>query len=286
MKKKIKVAGCVTLYNSDEKVFDSVNTYIEKIDRLYVIDNTPERDIKKQFEQFKKIVYVPNKENLGVATALNIACNLAIKDGFDFILTMDQDSEFQIGEVDKLIKYVNTNNMTKIGIVSPWHELNRKKNRPSIEVEEMIEVMTSGNLLNLNIYKKIGGFLDDYFIDCVDIEYCMRLNKFGYKVLRLNYCTLNHKLGEAKKYKIGKREVYTSNHNYIRKYYITRNTLAFYKEYKQYFKERCDYFKRGISSMIRKVIIFEDDKFRKLRSIYRGYKDYKKGIFGKYPYKN
>ena len=34
------------------------------------------------------------------------------------------------------------------------------------------------------------------------------------------------------------------------------------------------------------IVLFEKNKFRKLRGYYRGLRDYKKGIKGKYPYKN
>ena len=34
------------------------------------------------------------------------------------------------------------------------------------------------------------------------------------------------------------------------------------------------------------IILFEKNKFKKLRGYYRGLRDYKKGIKGKCPYKN
>ena len=34
------------------------------------------------------------------------------------------------------------------------------------------------------------------------------------------------------------------------------------------------------------ILLFEKDKYRKLRNYMRGLRDYKKGIKGKYPYKN
>ena len=55
-------------------------------------------------------------------------------------------------------------------------------------------VMTSGNLLNIAAHKKVGGFDEKYFIDCVDWEYCLKLNTMNYQVLTLNDIELNHSL--------------------------------------------------------------------------------------------
>ena len=42
----------------------------------------------------------------------------------------------------------------------------------------------------------------------------------------------------------------------------------------------------GLDGQFRNILAFEKDKYRKLRNMKRGYKDYKKGIKGEYPYKN
>jgi GT2 family glycosyltransferase len=56
--------------------------------------------------------------------------------------------------------------------------------------------MTSGNIVNLDAYEKVGGWKDWMFIDCVDTDFCMNLHKHGYKVLRLNKVIMEHHLGD------------------------------------------------------------------------------------------
>ena len=43
-----------------------------------------------------------NKENLGIATALNIGVRKALENGYEWILTMDQDPEVDYNGIRKI----------------------------------------------------------------------------------------------------------------------------------------------------------------------------------------
>ncbi len=280
----MKLAGLVVLYNPKETIMDTINNYINEVDLLYLIDNSS-NDNSSLFKN-KKIKYIPNKENLGIAVALNMGARKAIKDGYDWLLTMDQDSTFSADSLSKLIKYAYSLDYEKVGIVSPWHHTKEVTNRPIKESEELMDVMTSGNLLNLKIYEKLGGFKEWLFIDSVDIEYCLNLNKNGYKVIRYNESELIHELGDIKIVHILNRNLVCSNHNYIRRYYICRNVNYVAKMYEDIYPEYCNFIRNGLKGAFRNILFFEKDKYRKLRNMIRGYKDFKKGVKGKYPYEN
>ena len=224
----MKLAGVVVLYNPELNVKEKINSYLPKLTRLFVVDNSPNKNNFDLLPNTKKIKYVCNNENLGIAKALNIGCENAIEEGFEWILTMDQDSEFEKDNLEKLINYVENEVEDSVGIVSPYHLIETCIPRSKLRIEHPIEVMTSGNLLNLKHFKEIGGFKEELFIDCVDIEYCMNLRVHGYDIIRLNKITLNHKLGESKKYRILSHTVVTSNHNAMRRYYIARNCYYIY----------------------------------------------------------
>ena len=54
--------------------------------------------------------------------------------------------------------------------------------------------------------------------------------------------------------------------------------------YHEYFPEYCNFIKNGIKYQVRNILVLEKDKFRKIRSIIRGIKDFKNGVKGEYPY--
>lgn len=279
----VKIAGVVVLYYPKVEDINNIYSYIEDIDKLYVIDNTPEVDNKRLLPDSNKIDYIFNGENVGVAKALNIAARKAIKEGYNWLLTMDQDSSFKKDSIEKIKDYIKDHDINDVGIVTPLHRIKVMKNKLRPDIEYPIDVMTSGNFVNLDVYQKIGGYKDWLFIDAIDTEYCLNLWSSGYKVVRLNFVEMDHVLGNIIFKKMFGREFVSTNHNHIRRYYIMRNNHYVRDMYVGYNKEYCEMLVKQKGNIM-KILLFEKDKFRKIRESIRGYIDYKKNIKGKYHY--
>lgn len=277
----MKLVGVVVWYNPSEKDIKNIDSYIKSIDKLYIVDNSENGSNESKIPNSKKVEYIYQNENLGIAKALNIACYKAIKEKYKFILTMDQDSCFKSNDVDKMKTKISSLDLSKIGIISPWHKTKLKLEKPKEEIDYPLDVMTSGNILNLDIFQKIGGFKEFLFIDGVDIEYCLNLKKNGYKVMRINSIELQHDLGDIFYRNFLGKEFMCDNHNYLRIYYMTRNYRYIRKEYRNIAPEFCDILVK-IKGLIFKIVFYEKDKFRKLRSIVFGIYDYKHNNYGKY----
>lgn len=275
-----KIAGVVVLYNATEKEIDNIYSYIDNIEKLYVIDNSATDKAKEFIKSNEKIIYIPNYTNLGVATALNNGAKRAIQDGYKWLLTMDQDTNFIGNSFEKFIKALPTTELSMYGIIAPWHKTKLKDLKPIEDIDFPMEVMTSANLLNLDIYQKIGGFTDWYFIDGVDMDYCYRLRMNGYEIMRINTIEIEHNLGDIVYKNILGRKVLLTNHNYIRRYYIARNYLYIKKMYSNIDPYHCDINARQRRWII-KIILFEKDKYRKIKSIILGKIDYYRGVKGK-----
>lgn len=277
----MKLAGVVVWYNPSKKDIKNIDSYIKAVDKLYIVDNSENGSNESKIPNLKKVEYIYQNENLGIAKALNIACYKAIKEKYKFILTMDQDSCFKSNDVDKMKTKISSLDLSKIGIISPWHKTKLKLEKPKEEIDYPLDVMTSGNILNLDIFQKIGGFKEFLFIDGVDIEYCLNLKKNGYKVMRINSIELQHDLGDIFYRNFLGKEFMCDNHNYLRIYYMTRNYRYIRKEYRNIAPEFCDILVK-IKGLIFKIVFYEKDKFRKLRSIVFGIYDYKHNNYGKY----
>lgn len=274
------ICGVTVLYNSSNEIFENINSYLNGLDKLYLVDNSEEENrelIEKIIKFSSKIKYIKMNSNEGIAKALNVAKNKAIEEKYDWLLTMDQDSKFENNTFREMINLSKKYFKEDIAIFSPFHKiLNNKILDIKERRDELIEkdtVMTSGNLLNLKIAKEIGDFEEKFFIDEVDLDYCYRIKKLGYRIIVFNEIILNHKLGNIKKYKFFS----TTNHNYIRRYYITRNKLYMIQRY-PFLKKR--YTKDIIKDLI-KIVLGEQDKIKKLEMIYFAIKDFKNGITGK-----
>jgi rhamnosyltransferase len=290
---KFNLAACVVFYNPVSKHVNNIKSYINYIDNLYIIDNSENSNYHLLFElsDFKdKIRYIHVEYNGGIAYGLNLACGIAYKANYKWILTMDQDSFFDSKDLAGFFQNTMlSTGIRDVGIISPQHITQVENSSSLVGRSEFIEVkscMTSGNLLNLNIWKKVGKFAEPLFIDSVDHEYCLRLRSKNYKVLVSTQFALHHELGDSRNEMFSGFKITSTNHNYIRRYYMTRNRLFCIK---LYFSFDPLYILNDIFALFKEIIkipLIESNKTKKIRSVIRGARDFALGRMGKYNYKD
>lgn len=154
----LKIDGVVVLYNPEENVIENIKSYINEVTRLYIVDNSEQKNTKLLTDIkniSNKCNYIDNHGNQGIAQALNVGAKLAIKHSATWLLTMDQDSKFKDGSLNILVNYLRNNDTSKVGIISPYHLTINKTDtyKKENKVIDKLTVMTSGNLLNLEAYK-------------------------------------------------------------------------------------------------------------------------------------
>ncbi len=276
---KVLVAGVVVLYNPTNEDINNINSYIDDIDILYVMDNS-KKENKSRLPNNKKIVYIFNNDNLGIAEPLNKAAELARKNNYKWLLTMDQDTKFQPNVIKEIKTRIATVDEDKVGIVTPWHNTKLKIEKSKEKIDHPLDVMTSGNFVNLKIHKKIGGFMNDLFIDGVDIEYCLNLAKHKFIITRYNDLEIKHNLGDICYRKFFMKDLLITNHSAMRRYYQCRNYHYIREKYKNDFTEFCNILVKTKATILG-IILYENNKLEKIKAYYKGYKDYKRGKRGR-----
>lgn len=278
------VAGMVTLYNSDYSVFHYINTYINQVHKLYAVDNSEQKDVKlieSMGSTYPTVEYISNVGNQGIAYALNVAAEAAIRDGFDYLLMMDDDSQSPATLVSTLYTIATNVDNGKVGIVSAQSDPNAQRN----DEQEVLTTITSGSLLNLKAYLETGPFLDELFIDWVDHEYCFRLAKNGYRILIANQVKLAHRLGVfKKKLLLGLIPVHWRSHSPARLYYKFRNSLYVMNSYRD--QLRLSFVIPVYYELLRdvaKIMFVEEHKAAYLSSVKRGFLDAYRKQLGKMP---
>lgn len=288
-----KVAAIIVSYNPDNNLLDSVNLLINQVEKIIIVDNGSKDKNKKDINLIKdidskKINIIFNEENLGIATALNIGVKQALNGGYDWILTMDQDSKASSNMIEKMLEvYNNIDKNERDNILSIFpnfvdervQSIEENSNMSSYEYVDAD--ITSGNLLKAEVFDKVGFFDDSLFIDLVDTDFCMRLNEKNIKMIKVRDAILYHSLGESKSVKSGFLKFNTSNHSALRRYYMTRNRFYTWEKYKDLNSFTLNRDKKLFKKEFVKIILGEKDKVNKIRMVFKGYKDYKKGIRGK-----
>lgn len=285
------VAAIVVTYNVEETFINRIKKLSGKVDEIIVVDNGSKEatiNILKTLEEKITIIYL--NENEGIAYALNKGIEYAISKGYNWILTLDHDSivtDNMIGNMLSCYEDLDEDLKKIVAMLTPIHiEEKNYYNENSIckteeKYTEVLTEITSGALVKSDIYKSQGMYDEKLFIDLVDHDYCLHLNDKGFKILQVNDAILIHNLGESISKNILGVKLTPTNHSAIRRYYMTRNRLYIWKKYKERFPKWVLIDKRRFISEIVKIILFEENKFEKLRFIKKGISDYKKGKLGK-----
>lgn len=212
--------------------------------QIVVVDNTTtteascDQDFFNSLCQYHPRVFtIRNHVNLGIATALNQGAEYAIQRGFQWLVTLDQDTEVDSDyffEVNKIL--CNFSIPSRIAVIGVnYHNLVAGKVGEPIkndtEFAEVKDVISSGSLVSLTVFRKIGGFSDKLFIDMVDTEYCFRARRHGYNILFVNKPLIWHSLGFKETFSLVGFSLNFANHSPFRHYFIFRNTIYMVKQY-------------------------------------------------------
>ncbi len=277
-----KIAAVVVLYHPEAEPLSSlVAALMEQVGLVYLVDNSvpPVARLGATLQQQGNIRYLPNHANQGIATALNIAARRALQDGCELLLTMDQDSLPAPDMVARMLTCRERMAGQCLGMLAPFQITPAQQPTSHLpEFQTVMTPMTSGCLLELAAYQAVGPFRDDFFIDFVDNEYCLRLQRAGFAVIRANQALLRHQVGDLRTY----GPFVATNHGPLRRYYKTRNRLYVFTEYLRSFPAHCLFDLVRLVKEIGSILLFEQQKGSKFRMMLLGVLHFLQGRRGSF----
>lgn len=278
--KNPQVCAVVITYNPSPDVLQNVQSLGGQVGHVVVVDNTPaSRDpaVLHQVEQLGACTVLRNGSNLGIATALNLGIRHAIALGFPWIITFDQDSRVPEGYMQAMFAdYEQAAGHCRVGILSPRYRdarLGVFLFTPRAANGDVFACMTSGSMFQAATFQQLGPMEDDFFIDYVDLEYCMRLRAAGFQVVQCPNAVLAHSLGRITQHRLLGKPYTTTNHSAKRRYYITRNRLVLIRRYFSIDREWALGDLKGFVADAIKILLAEQDKLSKARYICLGIYD-------------
>ena len=295
------VAALVVTYFPDTTFTIRLNKIIEQFSFVLIVDNGSSQETiswRKAYSQNNATVVIRFSSNLGVATALNRGITHLIDLGFRWVVTFDQDSTIQPDFLSALLATLATSDdPTQVALVGacrrdigaglmPYRWLRPKRGLPFFErvpcervtAEGVTLVITSGTLTNLSVYEQLGPFRDDFFIDHVDFEYCLRARLRGYTIMVSCEAQLFHQVGHKQQQRILGITLSPTFHPPVRRYYQFRNSIDLFREYGLSFPHWFVYHTLATAEIILTIAIFEKERFRGLRACVFGILD---GLFSR-----
>lgn len=281
-----KVCAVVVAHYPDAAFESRLASIVGQVTTLVIVDNTP--DELTLSSAFKKnwgntVHLIANHANKGIAFALNQGLKFAADARYEWLLTLDQDTQCLPDMVETLLAVAAACPFKPMVIGSNYYDPQNSRTKVPIgDTPSFLEqktTITSGSLVDVTRAVAIGGFKDDYFIDQVDHEFCLRARAHGYRVVIGRKPTMNHSVGLSGGARLPLLGV-LPNHPPVRKYYIARNTLVTVARY--WHAEPLWCLKRIIKLLLGglEMVTLETQKCNKAAAFVDGFVDALRGRMG------
>lgn len=217
-----------------------VDALRDQVGKILLLDNSSGCDGDIATLANAQVIYLPMSFNRGTAGAMNQAWQLALAEGATAMLSFDQDSLPAAGMVAQLTSALsglqqgglrpaavgpgkidprNSRPFRLLHPVLPGFRHVPSGSAPTVEVDHLI---TSGCLIPADMYRAIGPFREELFLDYVDIEWSLRARALGYSLYTDPRTTMSHTIGDQV-IQIGGRSLPV--HKPLRCYLLVRNHL-------------------------------------------------------------
>lgn len=276
------ICAVVVTYNPAASIAVNIRALLPQVGKIIVVDNGTGSSFRQRIDDLRgieRVQVICNTENVGIASALNAGARNAIREGYAWIATFDQDSLAPADFIGSLLAaYASCPFRNRVALVSPVY-LDQGSGLTTSFAKyktvaggfgEVEVTLTSGNLVNVRILAELNYFEESFFIDYVDVEYCLRCVAAGYALIEAPGAVLHHQVGDPTWHRIFGKRFGVTHHDPLRRYYIARNRVAVYRRYS---RRRPAWVLRDTGSFARelvKIVLFEKLVIRKLVATARG----------------
>ena len=234
-----RLAAGIVLYHPDPDLLDRLLHALDHNDmHVFVfVNGETEGAVDDSLARVANVHTIRSSANVGQGVGLNEVLKAAEAGGFTHILLFDQDSSPEPGLPSALSDCVRqlqtaSERVAAVGprlVVPPgenYKPLRYSTRRPArLPCGTAVSFLpTSGSLVSIASWRRIGPFRADYFIDGIDIEWCYRAWSHGYACVLVDELEMVHRWGTPAKMR-GRREHQIARQSDLRSYYHFRNAL-------------------------------------------------------------
>jgi len=262
----------VCSFFSHEKLSKLIST-IDKRFKILIIDNARESNIKNYYNNFSNVNYYIPEKDLGLSGSYNYALyNCSTK----YIFITQPDVTLELNAITKLydaIKKYNNSAILASKVVYDDNQLDTdyrllkfNKNNKIINIKKRIlnhfsydeiqgdicvdAVTCTTMFINCEFIKKIGGWDNNFFMYCEDMDLCLRARISGYQIIKVSESKVKH-LGFSS-HSEDNNEVFNDKRNW----HWSWSQIYFYRKHNSKYFFYKIVFKIVIVSFIKTILYF------------------------------
>ncbi len=295
------ICGVVVTYHPAEDIFENLQAIVAECGEVLVVDNGSAKAICDRMAVVSGVTLLALEHNAGIAAGLNRAALWSRGRSLFGMIVFDQDSKPLTGFVSELWATHDRNPRAAVigsRIVEAGREessyrwVRRNPCWPGIfqrvacdggDLSEVTMVISSGSLIELEPWSRLGGFDEGLFIDYVDTDYCLKVIRSGAHVAVASGASLQHHLGKRATGRVLGKDLRPMHHAAFRHYYMARNRMHLWRRHALALPHWAlfDFCFAGLNGC--RVIFFEAEKWAKFKALMLGTWDGLRGKTGACP---
>ncbi|AST31340.2 glycosyltransferase family 2 protein [Ralstonia solanacearum] len=273
----------VTFRPTDEQVA-AIAATARLFDAVIVVDNSPATDATLHHRfNLPNIQFLENANRGGIAGAFNRGVEALLAGGIDRVYFFDQDSAVpsdyrqlmdealdsapEACMIGPKIYDINLRAFSPRYLVSRWTYRADPIPESASALIPCSFLISSGSVATRAALTACGPFREDYFIDDVDTEYCLRAALLGVGVFINPRAVLNHAIGEREEHRFLGVRIRPSHHGALRRYYRCRNGISLSLRHARHSPAFLIHNQKRLAHEMIGVLLYERRKCKKLTAI-------------------
>ncbi|CAJ0865951.1 hypothetical protein R77567_01981 [Ralstonia sp. LMG 32965] len=253
-------------------------------DAVVVVDNSSVSDAALSHSfRLPNVQLLQNANRGGIAGAFNRGVEVLLESGIDRVYFFDQDSvvppdyrqvmDEALDDAPKACMIGPKIYDINLRAFSPRYQVSRWTYRADPVPESAYALIpcsfliSSGSVVTREALTACGPFREDYFIDDVDTEYCLRAAQLGVSVFINPRAVLNHAIGEREEHRFLGVRIRPSHHGALRRYYRCRNGISLSLRHARHSPAFLIHNQKRLAHEIIGVLLYERRKWKKLTAI-------------------
>ena len=252
------ITAVITSFRSENKILNCIESLGKDI-KIIVIENSNNTQLKEKLEKdYSNLNCILSDENLGYAKGNNLGLSL-VKTKFALIINPDAAAD-----EDTINNFLSTAKIkSDFAIIAPY--IQEEKSNVNLETAKGIFQVKSvkgfAMFLNLEQFKNIGYFDENFFIYFEEIDLCKRLIKNNKQIFLDTNIKINHKGGTSHDNSINYEMEKSRNWHWM------WSSFYFHKKHYGYLFAIIKIFPKFISSIL-KTIFYKFSRNKEKKDIY------------------